>query len=379
MYDVIVIGVGSMGSSTLYQLAKQGIKVLGIEQFGVGHERGSHSGVTRIVRKAYFEHPDYVPLLERAYKGWDAIQNEAGKNLFYKSGLLYLGEKNHPVIKGIKESAKLYNIDLRLAERNQTKAFLIPDKFEQIFEPDAGFALAEETIKTYTEEALKHGAELKKGEQVIGWELKNEVIEVRTNRSTYRTEKLILSAGAFLKELVPQLAPKLKVTRQLIAWIKPEVSQVFKMDNFSSWVIADKSYPGIMYGFPMLSKSKIGGSGLLKIAHHTPGELINPEELERYDSKDEQIKILSFIEKYIPKAVGEMVSLSVCLYTNSPDDHFILDFLPDTNNQVIIASGFSGHGFKFVPVIGELLCDLVIHEKSETAIRFLSLDRFKSS
>src|SRR5690554_240193 len=377
MYDVIVIGIGSMGASALYHLAKQGSKVLGIEQFDVVHENGSHSGQSRIVRKAYFEHPDYVPLLEGAYKGWKSFEDETGEQFYFPSGIAYFGERDHFVMDGIKESAQLHDIPLNHLSENDYSAFNLPkNNYERLFEPNSGFALTETTIKAYCKQALKHGARLVTNEKVLGWSLSNGIAEVVTSQKTYKAKKIIITTGAYTKEVAPGLSRELKVTRQYLSWVKPKNDELFQLDNFPCWMISDKAYPGIYYGFPILPKDKFGGNGLMKVGHHLPGEEMELEELHQFDATKEENKLAAILEEFLPDALGEMVSSTVCMYNNTPDEHFIIDFLPNTNNQVVIASGFCGHGFKFVPVVGEILTDLILEEKTNWPIDFLKIDRF---
>lgn len=376
MYDVIIIGLGSMGSSTLYQLAKKGVKVLGIEQFGIGHDKGSYSGQSRIVRKAYFEHPDYVPLLDQAYKGWDEIHEQSGTQLFFRNGLAYYGSPDHSVMEGIKSSAIQYDIELNKPLNNPNNNFFkIPKDSETLFEPDAGFALSEESIKTYTNEAQKLGATISIGEKVISWKLKNGYIEVQTDKSTYKAKKLVLTTGSYVKDIIPTLSTSLTVTGQILTWIKVDNAELFQVDNFSCWVIADEEFEGVFYGFPILDKKNFGGNGYLKLAQHAPAEIISPNQLNSFDESKEVERMQLFIQKYLPKVGVEVKSQSRCMYTNTNDENFIIDFLPDTNNQVIIASGFSGHGFKFVPVVGEIISNMAVNEKVEQEIKFLSLKR----
>ncbi|MFY0684304.1 MAG: N-methyl-L-tryptophan oxidase [Balneola sp.] len=377
MFDVIVIGVGSMGSSTLSALAKRGANVLGIEQFGLSHEKGSHSGQTRIVRKAYFEHENYVPLLKSAYKGWDEIAEEVEKKLFHEVGLEYYGEREHEVIDGVVNSANKYSIPIDLQSSNSCHPnFKLPKEFVSLTEPEAGFVMADETIKAYGEVAKKHGAILKTNEKVLNWEVKNERVEVRTNENIYYAEKLIITAGAYIKELIPQHSEVLKVTRQLLAWIKPKDPTQFKLGNFPCWVIADKGFPGIFYGFPILPLDKFGGTGLLKVAHHYHGEEIDTPMLFGFSEKDEVEKLTSIINTYIPEALGEMISVTPCMYTCTQDDHFVIDHLPEYDQRVTISTGFSGHGFKFVSVVGEILSDLALEGETDHPIDFLNMNRF---
>lgn len=377
MYDVIVIGLGSMGASTLYHLAKQDLKVLGIEQFEITHQLGSHSGQTRIVRKSYFEHADYVPLLERAYHGWDQIYQETGTKLFHRTGLTYFGKEYHPVIRGVKNSAELYSIPLESSSNEEeTYPFTIPSNYKKIIEPDAGFVLSELTIKTYVSEAKKIGAENRINEKVEDWKLIGEEVLVSTNKGTYKAKKLIVTAGAYVQKLIPEFGNKLTVTRQFLAWIKPKNSEIFELGNFPCWMISDDKYEGVFYGFPILSQKVFGGNGLLKVAHHYVGDEIEPSDLNKMNTDTESEKMKTVLKKYLLDAYGNIESMSTCMYTNSKDDHFIIDFLPESNNQIILATGFSGHGFKFVPVIGEILCNMAIRGKKENSISFLGLERF---
>lgn len=377
MYDVIVLGIGSMGSSALYQLAKRGVKVLGIEQFGIGHNFGSHSGKTRIIRKAYFEHPDYVPLLESAYDGWRLIEKENNKKLFHTVGLTYFGGPDHPVMRGIKDSAELYDIELERREAEKEHGpFIIPDAFENILEPDAGFVIADEAIRAFAGQAQLLGAEIRIGEEVLDWRLVDGLAEVRTKKALYRAKKLILTAGAYTNQLIPEFSNHLTITRQLLAWVKPKNPELFTYGRLPCWVIADKEYPGIIYGFPALSVGEFGESGLVKIGHHAPGEKINPENLRNYDPDTEKQKLAKMIIKYFGDSLGEIVSLSECMYTNTPDEHFIIDHLPGSEERIVFASGFSGHGFKFAPVIGDVLADLSLKGETNYPIDFLSISRF---
>lgn len=379
MYDVIVLGIGSMGSSTLYQLAKRGVKVLGIEQFGIGHSLGSHSGKTRIIRKAYFEHPDYVPLLESTYNRWREIEKETDSKLFHDVGLTYIGEPDHPVMKGIKESADLYDIKLeqgRVGKKHNP--FITPKAFEHILEPDAGFVIADQVIQSFTNQAQILGAEIRLRQEVLDWKSVDGIVEIRTKEAVYKAKKLILTAGAYINRLISEFSDYHIVTRQLLAWVKPKNPELFEYGSLPCWVIADKEYPGIVYGFPTLPTDKFGGNGLLKIGHHTQGEKINPEDLRNYNPAWEKEKLAEMMTKYLGSSFGEIVSMSECMYTNTLDEHFIIDHLPGSDKNVVVASGFSGHGFKFAPVIGEILADLALYGETNHPIDFLSERRFRN-
>ena len=245
-----------MGSSACYYLAKRGYKVLGFEQFDIPHENGSHAGQSRIIRKAYFENPDYVPLLNRAYENWKTLEAETKTQIYYRTGLVYFGPPDNVIMKGVKQSASLYKIPLERLNAESTikrfPKFKIPANFETLFEPDAGFVTPEKAILLYTEQAIKRGGEIHTKEKVIEWTKDGTGITVTTNKNTYRCNKLIITAGAWAGKMIRGLSSKIKVTRQFTAWVKPKVHEDFILNNFPCWLIADDAKPGAYYSFPIL-------------------------------------------------------------------------------------------------------------------------------
>ncbi|MFL2597898.1 MAG: N-methyl-L-tryptophan oxidase [Flavobacteriaceae bacterium] len=376
-YDVIVIGVGSMGSSTCYQIAKQGYSVLGLEQFDIPHEMGSHGGQSRIIRKAYFEHPNYVPLLERAYENWKSLEQEVSNQIYFKTGLLYFGPSKHPLITGTQKSAKKYNIQVNEFNRKEQidkfPQFKIPNDYSNLIEVDAGFVTPERAILTYTKQALKHKATIHINEKTLQWSKKDGVIQVKTNKQTYYCKKLVLTAGAWNSKF--SNLQNLEVTRQVMFWAKPRNINMFNLNKFPCWTYADTTNKGIYYGFPNLSNSSFGEPPGIKFAHHTKGTLTDSDAVNKNISKDEQRTIIETIRKFIPEGIDSISSIKTCLYTYSPDEDFILDFY-NKNKDVVIGAGFSGHGFKFASVIGEIIAELVIKGKSIHPINFLKSNRF---
>jgi len=378
-YDVIVIGVGSMGSAACYYLAKGGAKVLGIEQFSIPHENGSHAGQSRIIRKAYFEHPDYVPLLERAYHNWKQLEDEAAIQLYFPTGLLYAGKPDGILVKGVKKSAKQYNINIEKVDRTESKSrfpsFTIPEDFEILFEPDAGFLTPERCILSFTELAIKAGATIQTQEQLVSWKQDGSVITVQTTKQTYSCKKLIVTTGAWTSHVLPNLQPQLSVTRQVITWGVPQQWEDFTLGNFPCWLIDDAQQPGMYYGFPTLPVSQIGGPIGLKAAYHYPGKPTDANRVDRTISTAEETELVKSVKQYIPTGFDSIHLSKTCLYTNTPDDNFIIDFLPE-NNNVVVAAGFSGHGFKFASVVGEVLSDLALRGDTTMPIGFLNAKRF---
>ena len=379
-FDVIVIGVGSMGSATSYYLAKRGYKVLGLEQFDISHEFGSHAGQSRIIRKAYFEHPGYVPLLERAYENWEALEWETGKQVYYKTGLLYAGNPNNEMIKGVERSAGLYNIDLDqvniAAAADQFPQFKFPDDFEILLEPEAGFITPEKAIRLYASQAKKNGAAIHSNEKVINWEKERNTILVKTDKQTYQCDKLIITAGAWAGKMIPGLVDKIKVTRQFVAWIKTKNDDQFELNKFPCWMISDDEKHGCYYGFPLLDTEKFGEPAGLKLAHHFPNEVTDPDKVDRLTTEKDIQNLNYCLNKYLPGVFDSILHTKICLYANSPDEDFIIDKLPGYEENVSIACGFSGHGFKFASVVGEILADLAIEGRSDLPIEFLNANRF---
>ncbi len=379
-FDVIVIGVGSMGSATCYYLTKQGYNVLGLEQFDIPHELGSHAGQSRIIRKAYGEGSDYVPLLERAYKNWHSLESETGAQVYYKTGLAYFGAPNDPFLDTVKGSSKKYKIplnNLTVEECDQKyPQFKLPQNFQRLEEPDAGFITPERSILLYVQQAVLNGAIIRTKEKVIEW--KREIssgVTVVTNRGTYGASKLVITAGPWAGKMIPSLTSKLTVTRQAIAWVKPKNWDNFALGKFPCWILEDKDHD--FYGFPILPVGTFTGPLGLKLALHYPGaEPTDPDSVNRNTKESDEKILIEFLDRFIPDGYENTLVMKTCLYTNSPDHNFIIDYLSGYDKDVVFATGFSGHGFKFVSVVGEILADLAMKGKTDQPIGFLNAKRF---
>jgi sarcosine oxidase len=378
-FDVIVTGAGSMGAAACYYLAKQGGKTLGLDQFQVPHDQGAHAGQSRIIRKAYFEHPDYVPLLNRAYENWTELEKATGEKLYHKTGLVYFGGKNHPVIKGVRLSAEKYAVPLQYIPAQEREKrfpqFNIPDQMETIFEPDAGFLPPEKSIALYIQQAEKLGAIIRTNEKALDWKKDGEGIKVTTAKDVYRGGRLIITAGPWAGKMIPGMETNLKITRQTVAWIKPKHPEKFSLKQFFCWMIAEYGKPGVYYGFPMLSASEFGEPVGLKMAYHHPGDLTDPDDVNRNVTEQETNKLIALMNNYFPGEFSGVSAVKTCLYASSPDENFIIDFLPGYENKVAIACGFSGHGFKFASVVGEILADLALKGKTDLPMQLLNAER----
>lgn len=379
VYDVIVIGVGSMGASACYHLAQQGHKVLGLEQFGITHELGSHAGQTRIIRKAYGEATVYVPLLERAYENWGNLEEETGTQVFFKTGMVYFGTSNSEFLQTVKKSAAEYNIPInQLTEQEcleKYPQFHLPPNFERLEEPNAGFLTPERCILLLVQQALFHGATIKTKEKVLHWTHTTGGVTVTTNKDSYTAKKLVITAGPWASQLVPGLASKLTVTRQPLAWVQPKKWMDFDKERFPCWLIRNDGHD--FYGFPIVPVGQFGGPLGLKLGmHHPGGEATDPDKVHRTPRAADEKALIRFLNEFIPDGYQNTLVMKTCLYTKTSDEHFIVDFLPDYDKDVVIATGFSGHGFKFVSVIGEVLAELATKGSSSFDIHFLSLSRF---
>lgn len=378
-FDVIVIGVGSMGSAACYQIAARGYSVLGLEQFDLPHEWGSHGGQSRIIRKAYYEHPDYIPLLQKAYENWKQLEAISGQQIYYPTGLLYAGPAGHEILEQVGQSAAQYRIALETLDRPSCQKrfpqFHLPEHFTARFEPDAGFLTPEKAITAYAQLARQQGAVIHTREKVLSWMPEGSSLRVNTDRGTYSANRLIIAGGAWAAQLIPDIAPLLKVTRQVLAWFQPPETGAFGMGTFPCWLMATDNHPGAFYGFPDLPVTDFGPHPGIKLALHHPDQITDPDRVDRTLREADTRPLAEFLKSFIPSGYGPLVAAKTCLYSNSPDEHFIIDHLPGTEKKVTIAWGFSGHGFKFASALGEVLADLAIHQQTAAPIEFLRIDR----
>jgi len=374
-YDVIVAGLGAMGSAAFDQLARRGVRVLGIEPHGVPHGHGSSGGDTRLIRKAYFEHPDYVPLLERAYDNWRSLEADSGRQLLFETGTLYLGEPDGDLINGSRTSAGNHAVALQevddAALRERFPQFQRPPGYAALFEPEAGFLLSEQAVRAQVARGLDHGGALAGGERVVDWQAGAANVTVNTDRERYQAGTLILCAGAWSSRLLEELELPLTVTRQVLFWLQPPPTARFDLGNVPCWAVQRADAPGLFYGFPTLPGTLTAQLGV-KVAQHHPGEHQDPDAVRAPPRRDELDHLLTALAPFVPGLQGPMTGSRTCLYTMSRDQHFIVDRHPAHGN-VILACGFSGHGFKFASVIGEALADLALTGASSLPVGFLRI------
>ncbi len=355
-FDVVVCGLGAMGSAALHQLAHRGRRVLGIERFTPGHDRGSSHGATRIIRLAYFEHPSYVPLLQRAYDLWREVEVDAERKLLHVTGVAEIGPPDGILVKGTLASAKLHALRHEvLGARDLMRryaAFQLPPQDVAVVQPDGGFLEAEPSIHALLALAKAAGAEIRSGEAVRAIEPRAGGVRIVTERAAVEAGAAIVAAGPWTRSLLPDLPAPLRVTRQVMAWFAPTEPALFAPGRFPVFLI--ESRHGIHYGFP-----PFGDAGIKVAKHHHRDETVDPEDYDRSVSAADEALIRAALAEFLPAANGQRLAAKTCLYTVMPDGDFLIDRLPGSP-QVIVASPCSGHGFKFAPVIGEILADLAI-------------------
>jgi sarcosine oxidase len=365
-YDVIVLGLGGMGSAAAAHLATRGLRVLGLEQFTSPHDRGSSHGHTRVIRQAYFEHPAYVPLLLRAYELWHALERDTGESLLKLPGGLMMGTPESEVVSGSLRSAREHGLSHELLDARQIRRrypqFQISDNTVALFERAAGLAFCEPAVAAHLKMAARHGVELHFEEPVVRWNAESDGgVTVTTLRGTYAAGQLVITPGPWAPTLLAELGVPFVVERQVLFWFQPPGgTQPFLADRFPIYIWQHPS-GATPYGFPAVD----GPDGGVKIAFYRKpvAEPCTPETVDRRIRDDDVTDMRQAVRELLPALDGPLLHASTCLYTLTPDLNFVIGPHP-LHPQVKVAAGFSGHGFKFCSVVGEVLADLVAAGRS---------------
>ncbi len=373
-YDAIVIGTGGVGSAALYHLAARGARVLGLDQFPPGHDRGSSHGQTRIIRLAYFEHPDYVPLLRRAYQLWSELGECRGRPLYHEVGLLQVGPPEAPVVSGVRRSAQVHGLeieDLSPAEiTRRFPGFHAGEDCVGVFERRAGYLEVEACVIAHLEEAIRLGAELRTGLTVQGWRGDSDGLTVATDAGQFHAERLVLAPGSWAPQLLGDLQLRLEVRRKPQFWY-PSGAE-FQADRGCPAFLFDTP-EGVFYGLPQIDERglKVAGTYGRQSCRRSAWTVDRTGR-----SRRAAMRVEGFLAEYLPQVGRPLAQHSVCLYTLTPDEHFVVDRHP-SDPRVVLAAGLSGHGFKFTGVLGEIsLADLGAGgEQFRLPIGFLSLSR----
>ncbi len=374
-YDVIVAGLGAMGSLTTYELARRGQRVLGLDRFAPPHAMGSSHGHSRIIREAYFEDPRYVPLVKRAYERWAVLEHLSNTTLFRQTGGLMLGPPDGALVRGARLSAELHHLphDILSADdvRRRFPAFHPSDDMIGVWEPRAGILDPEQCIGAALSVARAHGAEMHDNEVVTHFDEGLHGVTVTTSHGQYRARSLVISVGAWTTDLLADLQLPLTVQRNVQFWFEPlRRAEQFAAAVFPIFIAEYAEHEPAWYGFPDV------GDGL-KLALHHYGETVDPNTIERTVGVHEVDVVREILARYMPDANGPLKSSAVCMYTNSPDEHFVVGRHP-THDRVIVASPCSGHGFKFASVLGEVLANLATDQEAGFDISPFALNRFQA-
>lgn len=371
--DVIVIGCGGFGSSAMFHLAQRGLKVIGIDRFHPPHDRGSSHGETRIIRKAYFEHPSYVPLLHRAWELWEELSQSVGERLIEQRELLMAGPPGSEVIEGARLSARLYGLpmeNLTAAEAAiRYPEFHLPEDYAVAIESTAGYLWAERCVASHLKSAALLGAQLRHDETVLSVSSSGTGVQVQTDRGCYSAGAAVVTSGAWTGQLMSDYARHISVLRKTLCWFPATSENWIRKDRAPLFFVdAPESQ---FYGIPSVDGETI------KIGMHTGGEVIsNPSDLSRQVTDDDERPIAQFAGKYLGGIKPQAGRSVICMYSMTPDGHFLLDRLPEL--PIVVAAGFSGHGFKFTSVLGEVAADLVQLGQTGLDIGFLSVGRFSA-
>jgi sarcosine oxidase len=374
-YDVIVVGIGGMGSAACDHLARRGKRVLGLERFDVPHAMGSSHGVNRIIRLAYYEDPSYVPLLRRSYELWRGLELGFGEQLLHITGSIDASAADGEVFQGSLRSCQLHDIPHEILTGAQLATrfpgYRLPPDHAALLQPDGGFVLSERAIVAHVERAIASGATIHAREPVLDWQAIPGGIRVNTAKGTYEAEQVIFSAGGWVGKLIPEISELAVAERQVLAWFQPSEPDLFQPSSFPVFNLTVDE--GRYYGFPVY-----GIPGFKVGRYHHLEESIEPDAWEREPNEADEAILREFTARYFPAANGPVMTMKSCIFTNTPDEHFIVDRLGSAS-QVIVASPCSGHGFKFCPVIGEILADLAIDGTSRHDVSLFRLDRFMAT
>jgi len=361
-----------MGSAACYHLARRGKRVLGLERFGVPHVMGSSHGVNRIIRLAYYEDPSYIPLLRRAFELWRSLESYFGEQLLFVTGSIDASHRDSRVFSESLRSCQLHSLAhevltaVELSERYP--GFHLPDHFMAVLQPEGGFVMSERAIVAHAAGALAAGAEIHGFEPVLSWTTTSTGVRVETDRGSYEADQLIVSAGGWMGKVVPALESVTKPERQVLGWFQPVQATLFTKEVMPVFNLEAEN--GRYYGLPIH-----GIPGFKFGRYHHLDEQIDPDAWNRDPTARDEEALRIGLRNYLPAADGPVLSMASCIFTNTPDEHFIIDRL-EPGSPVIVASPCSGHGYKFAAVIGEVLADLAIDDRTDHDISRFRLDRF---
>jgi sarcosine oxidase len=374
-HDVVVIGLGAMGSAALFHLARRGKRVLGIEQFEPGHDRGSSHGESRAIRLGYFEHPSYVPLARRAYENWRELERLAGEKVLTVTGVLEIGKPGSVIVEGSLAASRLHGLEHEVLDAGEIAKrypqFTLPRDYSAVWQPEGGFLRPELANALHLELARAAGAEVLENTPVLGVEPTSGGVRIVLRDRTIEAASAVIAAGPWIGELAPELKPHLTLSRQVLCWFAPRDPDAVRLGMLPVFIIEGED--DIAYGFPDFS-----GSGFKCASHHASGTWSRADEAKQDAGPADEKRMRDFLETYLPAAAGPLRDMRTCIYTKTPDEDFVIDLSP-IDPRIVIASPCSGHGYKFASVIGEVLADLAIDGWTRHNISRFEIGRFARS
>jgi sarcosine oxidase len=377
-YDAIIVGTGGIGSAALFQLARRGLRVLGIDRFPPAHDRGSSHGQTRMIRQAYFEHPDYVPLVLRAYALWAELEALCDRKLYHQVGLLQVGPADGQIVPGVLASAARHGLPIERLSPGEVErrwpGFRVPQAAEEspreivgLFEHRAGYLRVEDCVQAHLDLAVRQGARLLTGVTVQGWRAEGGHVEVDSDGGAFAADRLVIAAGPWSGQVLRDLGIPLRVLRKAQYWF-PATDPAYDARGGCPAFLFDTA-AGLFYGFPRIDDLGV------KVAEHSGGVVVaDPLTLDRQVDPADRDRVAAFAHVQLPGLARRMAHHAACLYTMTPDGHFVVDRHPACPN-VVFAAGLSGHGFKFAPVLGQALAEMALDGATELPIGFLGSRR----
>jgi len=362
-----------MGSAALFNLARRGLKVVGIERFQPGHDRGSSHGESRAIRLGYFEHPSYVPLVRAAYDRWAELERLTGETVLTKTGVLEMGKPGSIIVNGSIEASQQHGIPHEVLDAGEVRRrfpqFTLPDDYAAVWQADGGFVRPEFANRLYLDLARSAGAEARFGVKVHAIDSRPGSVTVVTDHGPVEARSVIVSSGAWISDLVPALKPKLTIARQVLCWFEPKRADVVALGRLPVFIVDGPD--DIAYGFPNL------GAGFKCASHYDSGVLDHADAARQGAGPADEKRMRDFLDAYLPDAAGKLLGMKTCMYTKTPDEDFVIDRLP-ADPRIVVCSACSGHGYKFASVIGEVLADVATAGETRHDISRFALSRFGS-
>jgi sarcosine oxidase len=374
-FDVAVIGMGGMGSAAAFHLARRGYRVLGLERFGIAHDRGASHGGTRILRLAYFQDPVYVPLVQRAQRLWRVLAQESGESLLLDTGSVDAGLPGSRIYAGALAACVAHDLPHEIMTSSELSRRVpgcqLPPALMALWQPDGGVLMAEPCVRAHTRLAQARGAAIHPGEQLMAWSVTPQAVQLITDRAQYTAARCIVTAGAWSAQLLSCLRGRLSVERQVMGWFAASSPALFAPSCFPVFNV--ELPDGHFYAIP-----DIAGAGLKAGRSHHLHQLVQPDQVQRTIDASDRAVLTSAAQQLFPQGCAHLKHAKTCLYTLSTDEHFIIDQVPGCE-RVAFAAGFSGHGFKFCSVIGEELADWADRGRLSTALAAFRLQRFENA